>query len=73
MVGGKTQARARLAFEELPFYRERFTAAGFDPANSARSTIFARADINKEDLLASASSGSSCSAQVLHRGSRFAR
>ncbi len=43
----------RLAFEELPFYRERFTAAGFDPAHFRTLDDLGAVPIcNKEDLLA---------------------
>ncbi len=43
----------RLAFEELPFYRERFTAAGFDPARFRTLDDLRAVPIcNKEDLLA---------------------
>lgn len=47
----------RLAFEELPFYRERFTAAGFDPARFRTLDDLRAVPIcNKEDLLAVARS-----------------
>ncbi len=43
----------RLAFEELPFYRERFTADGFDPARFRTLDDLRAVPIcNKEDLLA---------------------
>lgn len=48
----------RLAFEELPFYRERFTAAGFDPARiRTLDDVRAVPICNKEDLLAFARNG----------------
>src|SRR5271166_3487524 len=48
----------RLAFEELVFYRERFTAAGFDPACfRALDDLRAVPICNKDDLLAVARNG----------------
>jgi phenylacetate-CoA ligase len=54
----KLQRALRLAIKELPFYRERLSAAGFDPAR-LRSLDDLRAVpiCNKEDLLALARSG----------------
>jgi phenylacetate-CoA ligase len=48
----------RLAFEELPFYRERFTTAGFDPARFRTLDDLRAVPIcNKDDLLAVARAG----------------
>jgi len=48
----------RLAFKELPFYRERFIAAGFDPARFRTLEDLRAVPIcNKEDLLAVARNG----------------
>src|SRR5271167_309262 len=55
---GKLQRALRLAFEELPFYRERFTAAEFDPAGFRSFDDLRAVPIcNKEDLLAFARGG----------------
>ena len=61
----------RLAFEELPFYRERFIAAGFDPARFRTLDDLRAVPIcTKDDLLAVARRGARF--QLLHRGSEFA-
>ena len=55
---GKLQRALRLAFEDLRFYRERFTAAGFDPAGFRSFDDLRAVPIcNKEDLLAFARGG----------------
>jgi phenylacetate-CoA ligase len=54
----KLKRALRLAFAELPFYRERFSAAGFDPARFRTLDDLRAVPIcNKEDLLAVARSG----------------
>ena len=54
----KLKRALRLAFKELPFYRERFSAAGFDPARfHALDDLRAVPTCNKEDLLAIARTG----------------
>jgi len=54
----KLRHTLRLAFEELPFYRDRFIAAGFDPARFRTLDDLRAVPIcNKEDLLAFARSG----------------
>lgn len=54
----KLKRALRLAFAELPFYRERFSAAGFDPARFRTLDDLQAVPIcNKEDLLAVARSG----------------
>ena len=59
----KLKHAMRLAFEELPFYRERFTASGFDPARFRTLDDLRTAPICiKDDLLAFARSGGGFSA-----------
>jgi phenylacetate-CoA ligase len=54
----KLKRALRLAFAGLPFYRERFSAAGFDPARFRTLDDLRAVPIcNKEDLLANARSG----------------
>ena len=54
----KLKRALRLAFAELPFYRERFSAAGFDPARFRTLDDLRAVPIcTKEDLLAVARSG----------------
>jgi phenylacetate-CoA ligase len=54
----KLKRALRLAFEELPFYRERFTAAGFDPASFRTLDDLRAVPICvKEDLLTFARGG----------------
>jgi phenylacetate-CoA ligase len=54
----KLKRTFRLAFEELPFYRERFTAAGFDPARFRTLEDLRAVPIcNKDELLAFARDG----------------
>ncbi len=54
----KLKRALKLAFEELPFYRERFNAAGFDPARFHTLDDLRTVPIcNKEDLLAFARAG----------------
>lgn len=49
----KLKRAFRLAFEQLPFYRDRFSAAGFDPARFRTLDDLRAVPIcNKEDLLA---------------------
>ena len=49
----KLKRAVRLAFDELPFYRERFAAAGFDPARFRTLDDLPAIPISrKEDLLA---------------------
>jgi len=51
----KLKRALRLAFEELPFYRNRFNAAGFDPTRFRTLDDLRAVPIcNKEDLLAAA-------------------
>jgi len=54
----KLKRALRLAFEDLPFYRARFTAAGFDPGRFRSFDDLSAVPIcNKDDLLAFARSG----------------
>ena len=60
----------RLAFEELPFYRERFIASGFDPARfRTLSDLRAVPICNKGDLLSFAHRGGGLEAYTAGPGS----
>lgn len=53
----KLRRAFRIAHDELPFYRERFDAAGFDPSRARTLDDFRAAPLcTKEDLLAAARS-----------------
>jgi phenylacetate-CoA ligase len=54
----KLKRALQMAFKDLPFYRERFTAAGFDPAHFRTLDDLRAVPIcNKENLLAFARAG----------------